>query len=93
MTNTEVKPIEDFYGEDLPNKITFAAEVEMWKQKCAQLLPNDQLEKMRLVGALNVVDKEFFPNVHEVLKLIDFTSWVCALWTFIFKYATPKGLE
>ena len=70
QTNTEIKAIEDLYAEDLPNKITFAAEVEIWKQKYAELLPDNQLEKMRLVDALSVADKEFFPNVHEVLKLI-----------------------
>ena len=70
VTSAEVKAIEDLYGEDLPNRITFAAEVEMWKQKCRDLVPHDQLEKMRLVDALTFADKEFFPNVYEVLKLI-----------------------
>ena len=70
ITSTEVKTIEDFYGEDLPNRMAFAAEVEMWKEKCVEHLPDDQLEKMTLVDALKLADKEFFPNVHEVLKLI-----------------------
>ena len=61
-----MQTIEKFYGEDLPNKMSFAAEVEMWKEKCIEHLPNDQLEKMTLVDALKVA----VPNVHEVLKLI-----------------------
>ena len=42
----------------------------MWKEKCVEHLPDDQLEKITLVDALKLADKEFFPNVYEVLKLI-----------------------
>ena len=40
-------------------------ETEVW-----DVVPHDQLEKMSLVDALTFADKEFFPNVYEVLKLI-----------------------
>ena len=70
IKQAEIKAIEEFYGEDIPSKSMFAAEVQMWKQKCKELLQDDQLEKLRLVDALNIADKDFFPNIHEVLKLI-----------------------
>ena len=70
IKQAEIKAIEEFYEEDIPNKATFAAEVEMWKQKCKEFLQDDQIEKLKLVDALNIADKDYFPNIHEVLKLI-----------------------
>ena len=71
------KAIEEFYEEDIPNKAIFAAEVEMWKQKCKELLQDDQIEKLRLVDALNIADKDYFPRSFETN--FDFTSWFCSL--------------
>ena len=70
IMSTKVPAIENFCGGDLPYKMALAAEVEMRKEKCVEYLADEQLEKMTLVGALKFADKKFFPNIHEVSKLI-----------------------
>lgn len=69
ITSTEVTEIANFHGNDLPCIETFEAEVTMWKEK---FIADDisLLEKMKLIDVLPLADKDFFPNIHEVLKQI-----------------------
>lgn len=69
ITTEAVGAITDFYGPDMPNKMNFQAELEVWKAHCLQL-PQAQNEKMILLDALKFADRDFFPNVHDILKLI-----------------------
>lgn len=65
----EIQKLEDFYGNDLPNKPTFKAEVEVWKTKCS-CISQKESEKIKLLDVLILADSEFFPNVHEIVKLM-----------------------
>ncbi len=69
MTSQEKEAVESFYGPDMPNRVNFCSEVEVWKSKCSRL-PQAENETITLLGALKLADEEFFPNVHAVLKLI-----------------------
>ena len=42
IKDEEIEKIEDFYGNDLPNKPTFKAEVEVWKTKCSCLVQKSE---------------------------------------------------
>ncbi len=65
ITSDEVSAIETFYGPDMPNKTLFHSELEVWKAKC--LLIHEQTD---LINALKHADREFFPNIYTVLKLM-----------------------
>lgn len=64
-TSDEVSAIETLYGPDMPNKILFHSELEIWKAKCLLIDENKGL-----IRALRHADREFFPNIHTVLKLM-----------------------
>ena len=53
----------------MPCLSTFRAELEMWKLKCSTLAQKYKL-KPGVIGALKIADKEFYPNVYEIIKLI-----------------------
>lgn len=45
------------------------AEVEVWKTKCS-CISQKESEKIKLLDVLILADSEFFPNVHEIVKLM-----------------------
>ena len=53
----------------MPNEMTFKAEFEVWKKKCAGL-PTGERYNIQLMESLQLADKDFFPNIHEIFKLI-----------------------
>ncbi len=65
----EAEAIVDFYGPDMTNEMNFLAELEMWKAHCSQL-PQAKKNNKTLLDALKFADRDFFPNVHSILKLI-----------------------
>ena len=70
LTKEDVKGIEEFYGPDLPDRPSFEGEVEKWKIKFDQRESPSVLSKYSLSDAHKDADKEFFPNIHEIMKLI-----------------------
>ena len=70
LTKEDVKGIEEFYGPDLPDRPSFEGEVEKWKIIFDQRESPSVLSKYSLSDALKDADKEFFPNIHEIMKLI-----------------------
>lgn len=67
----DIETIEQYYGPDLLDKAAFRGEVEKWKIKIGQTdNPSTPMPKHALVKALKVADAEFFPNIHEIFKLI-----------------------
>ena len=58
--------IEKYYGPDLPCRQSFQGEIEKWKTKYSHETP----EECDLVDALAVADRDFFPNIHEIMRLI-----------------------
>ncbi|XP_062521172.1 zinc finger MYM-type protein 1-like [Corticium candelabrum] len=68
ITRSEVNSIKLFYGPDLPNGATFEPEVEVWKTKCFQLPEKDR--RVTLTDAAKMADSQYFPNIHEIFKLI-----------------------
>ena len=75
----DVKAIEEFYGPDLPIRLCFEGEVEKWKVKFDERESLSVLSKYSLSDALKHSDKEFFPSIHEVMKLI-LTSTSTDIW-------------
>ena len=51
ITSDEVSAIETLYGPDMPNKILFHSELEIWKAKCLLIDENKGL-----IGALKHAD-------------------------------------
>ena len=70
LTKEDVKGIEEFYGPYLPDRPSFEGEVEKWKIKFDQRESPSVLSKYSLSDALKDADKEFFPNIHGMMKLI-----------------------
>lgn len=60
IKDEEIQKLEDFYGNDLPNKPTFKAEVEVWKTKCS-CISQKESEKIKLLDVLILADSEFSP--------------------------------
>lgn len=65
MTSADLVSIEEHYGPDMPDREGFQYEVEVWKTHCAA---HEQVGSV--IEALLLADSEFFPNVHEIFKLI-----------------------
>ena len=47
----------------------FKSEVEVWKTKCS-CFSQEESEKIKLLDVLILADSDFFPNVHETIKLL-----------------------
>ena len=54
----------------VPTRPSFEGEVEKWKIKFDQRESPSVLSKYSLSDALKDADKEFSPNIHEIMKLI-----------------------
>ena len=66
LTNSELDTIEKYYSPDLPCRQSFRGEIEKWKTKYSHETP----EQSDLVDILTVADRDFFPNIHEIMRLI-----------------------
>lgn len=66
VTTKDLEAIEKQYGPDMPDRQAFQAEAEVWKTHCAAR----GAEKCSVLDALQLANADFFPNVHEVFKLI-----------------------
>ena len=66
VSDEELEAIEEYYGPDLPHRSTFQGEIKSWKTKAKDLRAQDHT----LLDTLKLTDANFFPNVHEIMKLI-----------------------
>ena len=57
----------EFYEEDLPNSALFATEILRWKAKWEGQSAEDRPSSLR--KAIEKCDKDFFPNIHALLRL------------------------
>ena len=66
MSDEDLEAIEEYYGPDLPHKSTFQGEVKKWKTKAKNL----SAQNHSLLDTLMLADTNFFPNIHEIMKLM-----------------------
>ena len=65
MTSADLVSIEEHYRPDIPDREGFQYKVEVWKTHCAA-----HEQGGPVIEALLLADSDFFPNVHEIFKLI-----------------------
>ena len=68
LSKEDVGAIQTFYSSDLPDPSSFVGEVEKWEAKVKR--DNLHVGKQSVLSTMAIADAEFFPNIHEIMKLI-----------------------
>ena len=68
LSKEDVGAIQTFYSLDLPDLSSFVGEVEKWEAKVKR--DNLHVGKQSVLSTMAIADAEFFPNIHEIMKLI-----------------------
>ena len=61
--------ITTFFSPVLPKREIFDTELDSWKSEWSEV-PQAEWEKATLLDKLQLADKNFYPNVHEIIKLL-----------------------
>jgi hypothetical protein len=64
----------------------FAVEIERWRLKVSHRPVHQNIHGLQSALTLNLADKDLYPNIHTVLKLLIVLP-VCVLRTFILDLA------
>ncbi|XP_062503905.1 52 kDa repressor of the inhibitor of the protein kinase-like [Corticium candelabrum] len=69
LTTDDKEAITRFFSPDLPKPETFDTEILIWKSECSEV-PRAERLNATLLDTLQLADKDFYPNVHAILKLL-----------------------
>ncbi|XP_062513453.1 uncharacterized protein LOC134189228 [Corticium candelabrum] len=82
LTTDDKEAITRFFSPDLPKPETFDTEILIWKSECSEV-PRAERLNATLLDTLQLADKDFYPNVHAILKLLLTLPWYHLFQTYL----------